>query len=81
MFIHLFSCKSHAFGIDRRPICSGVPFGPSRFIARRGTPRQIVSDNVKQFKTASTILNKVWSEALTSSEVRDYAIKVSNGDL
>ena len=45
-----------------------------RFIARRGMPRQIISDNAKQFKTASTVLNKAWSEILASAEVDNYAV-------
>ena len=49
--------------------------GLRRFIARRGMPRQIVSDNAKQFKTASVVLNKAWSEVLASSEVNDYVVK------
>ena len=49
--------------------------GLSRFIARRGMPRQIVSDNAKQFKTASVVLNRAWSEVLSSSEVNVYVVK------
>ena len=49
--------------------------GLRRFIARRGMPRQIVSDNAKQFKTASVVLNRAWSEVLSSSEVNDYVVK------
>ena len=41
----------------------------------RGIPKQIVSDNAKQFKTASVVLNKAWSEVLASSEVNDYMVK------
>ena len=44
-----------------------------RFIARRGIPRQILSDNAKQFKTASTVLNKVWSNVLTSDQVNVFS--------
>ena len=46
-----------------------------RFIARRGTPRQIISDNAKQFKTASTVMSKAWKEVLCCTEVNDYAVK------
>ena len=44
-----------------------------RFIARRGTPKEIISDNAKQFKTASTVLNNVWSSVLSCDQVHDYA--------
>ena len=34
---------------------------------------QILSDNAKQFKTASTVLNKVWSNVLTSDQVNVFS--------
>ena len=43
-----------------------------KFIARRGTPRQI---NAKQFKTASTVMSKAWKEVLCCTEVNDYTVK------
>ena len=46
-----------------------------RFMARRGVPRQIVSDNAKQFKLAKATLDQAWSTMLTSSDVRDYSTK------
>ncbi|XP_065899351.1 uncharacterized protein [Dysidea avara] len=44
-----------------------------RFIARRGIPKQILSDNAKQFETAKSVLNKIWSEVVTSDEVIDFS--------
>ena len=43
-----------------------------RFIARRGTPRQIISDNAKQFKSARKILAQVHQETLLSVKVQDF---------
>ena len=44
-----------------------------RFMARRGVPRQIISDNVQQFKLAKTTLQKAWSKMLMSSEVSNFS--------
>jgi len=41
--------------------------GLCRFIARRGTPRQIISDNAKQFKSARKILSQIHQETLLSN--------------
>ena len=46
-----------------------------RFMARRGVPRQIISDNAQQFKVAKTTLNKAWSNMLMSSDVNDYSVR------
>ena len=43
-----------------------------RFIARRGTPRQIISDNAKQFKSARKVLSKAHQEAILNDKVQDY---------
>ena len=43
-----------------------------RFIARRGVPHHIISDNAKQFKLARKVLSKAHQEALFSDEVQEY---------
>ncbi|XP_065189637.1 uncharacterized protein LOC135820248 [Sycon ciliatum] len=43
-----------------------------RFIARRGTPKKIISDNGKQFKLASTILDNVWNAIDECPDVVNY---------
>jgi len=43
-----------------------------RFIARRGTPQQIISDNAKQFKLARKVLTKVHQEASLCDEAQDF---------
>ena len=35
-----------------------------RFISQRGTPREIISDNAQQFKTASSVINRIWKNIL-----------------
>lgn len=46
-----------------------------RFIARRGVPRQIISDNAKQFKVAKSTLNKAWSTMVMSSDVGEFSVR------
>ena len=36
-----------------------------RFVARRGIPRLIISDNAQQFKAARTVLTKAWRDVVT----------------
>ncbi|XP_070549463.1 uncharacterized protein [Ptychodera flava] len=43
-----------------------------RFIARRGTPEQIISDNAPQFKLAKSVLDKVWMNVIMDCGVRKY---------
>ena len=78
VWVCLFTCLAiRAIHLELIEDLSAQEFllGLRRFIARRGMPRQIVSDNAKQFKTASVVLNKAWSEVLASSEVNDYVVK------
>ncbi|XP_065180222.1 uncharacterized protein LOC135810660 [Sycon ciliatum] len=43
-----------------------------RFIARRGVPRLLYSDNASQFKLASSVLDEAWSDATSDPMVQDY---------
>ena len=43
-----------------------------RFIARRGKPNQIISDNAAQFKLAKTVIEKLWLNIITDSDVQSY---------
>jgi len=43
-----------------------------RFIARRGAPRLILSDNAKQFKAASTLLEKAWRNVTTDKRLNEF---------
>ena len=43
-----------------------------RFIARRGAPRLILSDNAKQFKAASTVLEKAWRNVTTDKRLNEF---------
>ena len=44
-----------------------------RFIARRGSPKQILSDNAKHFKTAKKVLDDIWKNVITSDRVTDFS--------
>ena len=43
-----------------------------RFIAIRGTPIEIISDNAKHFKLASDTLKLIWTKMTKNEEVQDY---------
>ena len=43
-----------------------------RFIARRGTPSQMLSDNAPQFKVADEMLQSLWSTAVYDDKVQSY---------
>ena len=43
-----------------------------RFISTRGTPSEIISDNAKQFRTASNVLDRVWNQIHTSEDIASY---------
>ena len=44
-----------------------------RFIARRGPPRMILSDNAKQFKTSKAVLEKAWRNVLTDERLSEFS--------
>ena len=44
-----------------------------RFIARRGKPKQILSDNAKHFKTASKVLDDIWKSVIISDKVDEFS--------
>ena len=43
-----------------------------RFIATRGMPSEIVSDNAMQFKLADKTLQLIWKNIVTSEEIQSY---------
>ena len=43
-----------------------------RFIARRGTPKEIISDNASQFKLAKSSMDMAWSNMIQDIEVQSY---------
>ena len=53
--------------------CEEFLLGLRRFIARRGTPRQILSDNAKQFKAAQTVLGRAWRDVVNDAGVCEFA--------
>ena len=44
-----------------------------RFVARRGVPTDVLSDNAKHFHSASTILDRFWLQNITSDDVQQFA--------
>ena len=43
-----------------------------RFIARRGTPTQMLSDNAPQFQVADEMLQSLWSSAINHDNMQSY---------
>ena len=43
-----------------------------RFIARRGKPRLVISDNASQLKLGSSVIGKIWANVITDLEVQSY---------
>ncbi|MCP4486384.1 MAG: DDE-type integrase/transposase/recombinase, partial [Gammaproteobacteria bacterium] len=43
-----------------------------RFIARRGKPRLVLSDNAKQFEFTNAVLDRVWKKVTTHDDVINY---------
>ncbi|XP_073249615.1 uncharacterized protein [Porites lutea] len=43
-----------------------------RFIARRGKPKEIISDNASQFKLAKSTVEEAWQFATTSPDTQSY---------
>lgn len=46
--------------------------GLRRFLASRGKPQEIISDNASQFKLASETVNELWRQILTHDDVISY---------
>ncbi|MCP4490541.1 MAG: DDE-type integrase/transposase/recombinase [Gammaproteobacteria bacterium] len=46
-----------------------------RFVARRGQPSKLISDNAAQFKLAKTTLDQAWSQIFQSEDVVNYCAK------
>ena len=44
-----------------------------RFISRFGKPQKVISDNAKTFKLSSSVLDKLWRQTITSTEVQEYS--------
>ena len=43
-----------------------------RFISRRGTPKEIMLDNIPQFKLTKTSIDKAWQKVVTYEDVHSY---------
>ena len=48
--------------------------GLRRFVARHGSPCEIVSDNASTFKLAQDTIDKLWGQVLTETDVISYSV-------
>lgn len=74
-WIALFTClATRAVHLECVPGLSGQLFLNClrRFVARRGSPRQMISDNAPQFKMVKTVLDKLLHKAITDNDVHTY---------
>lgn len=47
--------------------------GFRRLLSRHGKPKEILSDNVSQFKLTTDVIEKVWRQILLENDVLTYA--------
>jgi hypothetical protein len=79
-WICLFTCLStRAIHLETVEDCSAKEFlnGLTRFISRRGTPTQIISDNAPQFKVVQSAIDKAWRNVFFDASVRYYSAERS----
>ena len=75
VWICLFTCLTvHAIHLEIIQDMSAYKFllALRRFIARRGMPKEITSDNASQFKVAASTTEKAWREIFSDPEVITY---------
>ena len=77
MFIHI--CMPSGLGCRFRigeriisPIVFALIYCLKRFIARRGKPRLVISNNAPQFRLVKTTLDEQWNKTFQSNEVLNY---------
>ena len=76
MWVCLFTCLvTRAVHLELLEDMSTERFlmGLRRFIACRGSPYEIISDNAGQFKLASGTIDKLWTQIWTDKDVMSYA--------
>lgn len=75
MWVCLFTCLT-VRAVHLEPVldCTAEAFlnTISRFIARRGAPEQIISDNAPQFRLAKTLFDRTWHKVLRDDAVQSY---------
>ena len=75
VWICLFTCLTiHAIHLEIVQDISAYKFllALHRFIARRGMPKEITSDNTSQFKVTASTTKKAWRETFSDPEVITY---------
>ena len=76
VWVCLFTCLvTRAVHLELIPDMSTEMFlhGLRRFVARHGTPLEIISDNASQFKLAQDTIDKLWGQVLTESDIISYS--------
>ena len=79
VWVCLFTCMvTRAIHLELLQDMSAEEFllGFRRFISTRGSPNEITSDNAKQFKTASQVLDVLWKNVTKCDEVQNYASNI-----
>jgi len=75
MWICLFTCLSvRAVHLELVRGLSAQQFLDCvrRYVARRGRPQLIISDNAPQFKLVQTLLDREWSKVFKDEEVLNF---------
>ena len=79
VWVCLFTCMvTRAIHLELLQDMSAEEFllGFRRFISTIGSPNEITSDNAKQFKTASQVLDVLWKNVTKCDEVQNYASNI-----
>ena len=80
VWVYLYTCLvTRAIHLELMSDVSTEQFllGFRRFLSHYGKPKEIISDNVSQFKLASDIIEKVWRQILSEKDVLCYAANES----
>ena len=75
-WVCLFTCLAiRAIHLEIVADCTSVEFLNCliRFIARRGTPKLIVSDNASQFRTVRDVIDRMWYRVMNDDNIRGFA--------
>ena len=81
VWVCLFTCmvvRAVHLEVIRDMSCEQFLMCLRRFIAQRGAPTSITSDNARQFKLAKNTLQQAWNEMQCDDEVQSY---VSNAGI
>ena len=75
MWVALFTCLAvRAVHLECVNDCTAQSFANciSRFIARRGAPHTMISDNAPQFRLSKTLFDRTWQSIFASDTLKSY---------